>query len=469
MAEAELAVTLRSRLKMRIGRSSILSTCLSGGIFLLERFFQANEVLFYFADGLVFFMLGVVGALAAHTFRESRLAIARALPWLAAFGILVGAAKWGVIFIPLQATYLPASMIQGLRHLDGLLLITGHAALLLFGLRLTAGRSLGWRSAASMGLGTLAIAAYGLGLPGAMLSGQGPILQGREVAAFYPRPARALHWAAWAFLLSVPLGPLAIPLEGGRSFRLAGVPVEVGLIGGGLFLTLTLFGGLEALRWESLRRIERAERREAILEERYRLAKELKDGAIQNLVATGMLIGAIEADLPDAARPHLHLMERQLQGVVDRLRTYLMELKPMDWEEPDLYRGLCLLVEEFQANSLLPVQLDLQEGLSVAPEAGRDLYMVVHEALSNIRRHSGARQVRLALRQTGEHWLLEVADDGEGFDPATTAGPGLERMTLGAVRLGGAVHVDAAPGGGTLVTVTLPIRHNGTTTSGVEA
>ncbi|MFZ5828312.1 MAG: sensor histidine kinase [Bacillota bacterium] len=451
-------------------------------------FFEANQVVFHFADGLVFFLLGVVGALAAHTFRESRLAIVGALPWLALFGLLVGAAKWGVIFVPLQAAYLPEEALHALRHLDGLLLVAGHAALLIFGLRLTAGEDLRWWATASLLLGIAgtsialalspmltwevaarALAAYGFGLPGAVLAGQGLIRQGREVAAFYPRPARALHWAAWAFLLSVPLGPLAIPLEGGPSFRLAGVPVEVGLIAGGLFLMLTLFGGLEALRWENLRRIERAERREAMLEERYRLAKELKDGAIQDLVATGMLIGAIEPDLPPAAQSHLHLVERQLQSVVDRLRTYLMDLRPMDWEEPDLYRGLRLLVEEFQANSLLPVELELQEGLTVAPEVGRDLYLVVHEALSNIRRHSGARQVRLALRPAGTGWLLEVADDGEGFDPAGTAGPGLERMSLSAARAGGEVRVESTPGHGTRVALALPYMHNGNTPSGVEA
>lgn len=92
-----------------------------------------------------------------------------------------------------------------------------------------------------------------------------------------------------------------------------------------------------------------------MLEERYRLAKELNDGVIQDLVAAGYLLGAVEPDLwEEGSQRDLRQIERQLQGVVERLRTYLIDLAPMDWSEPDLYRGLELLVAEFQANALLP-------------------------------------------------------------------------------------------------------------------
>jgi hypothetical protein len=71
----------------------------------VREFFSLNQMVIYFVYGQVFFVLGLI--LALQSWRHTRLALARSLKWLAAFGIIHGLHEWGHVFIPLQAEYLP--------------------------------------------------------------------------------------------------------------------------------------------------------------------------------------------------------------------------------------------------------------------------------------------------------------------------------------------------------------------------
>jgi signal transduction histidine kinase len=448
-------------------------------------FFQTNLMVIQFGYGLVFFLMGFGAALAGWAFRESRLAVTHNLPWLAAFGLGVGLAQWGVIFIPLQSAYLPPEWLAVLTGLHGLLLVGAYACLLVFGLRLLAYfEPARWWLSGALAAGLVACvaaawlssdpvdwqmgahltAAYVLGLPGAVLAARGLLLQRRDVAAFYPRSARALLVAAWAFILSVPLGPLAVPSTVSSVHAVWGVPIQVPLALGGLVLAWSLLSGLEALRVENARRVERAERREAMLEERYKLAKELSDGVIQDLFAAAMLMGAAGLSLPEEDKATLRQVEKQLQTVVDRLRLYVMDLEPARPNETDLYVGLQALVDDFRANSLLHATLDLDPGLTVNPNALGAVYAVVQEALSNVRRHAHASLVTLTLHRQGDALCLTIADNGRGLgDESFVHGAGLERMARGAEALNGALTVGEAPGGGTRVVLTMPAYNHGNT------
>lgn len=306
---------------------------------LVRLFFEANLPVIYFAYGLVFFLMGFSAALGARIFKASRLAVARALPWLAGFGALVGLSEWGVVFIPLQSVYLPETWLDGLHVLHSAVMVGAHLCLLSFGLQLTVigDRHRRLLMLTALGIGVIGvglgrhtashlIAAYGLGLPGAALSARGILLARGEIVDAYPHSARWLLIAAWTFILSVPLGPLAMPVPGGRPAMLLGVPVEVPLAFGGLVLAWSLLYGLEVLHLEHARRLERAERREAVLEERHRLAKALNDGVIQDLFAAGMLMGAVRLDLPSEQFKVLGTAQEQMQGAVERLRAFIMEL-----------------------------------------------------------------------------------------------------------------------------------------------
>jgi signal transduction histidine kinase len=92
------------------------------------------------------------------------------------------------------------------------------------------------------------------------------------------------------------------------------------------------------------------------------------------------------------------------------------------------------------------------------PEGHRTcVYRVVQEALHNVSRHAEAHKVQIAVRQAGGGLLLTVQDDGKGFDPQLVRGLGLLGMEERAKHLGGTFHIRSQMGGGTLLTVSLPL------------
>jgi signal transduction histidine kinase len=114
----------------------------------------------------------------------------------------------------------------------------------------------------------------------------------------------------------------------------------------------------------------------------------------------------------------------------------------------------------------LPITVDTGENVPrLPPELEAGCFRVVQEAVTNALRHARATTIRVRLMSLGGELLLEVADDGAGFDPATTTGGfGLTGMRERAELLGGALAVVSAPGRGTTITLRVPA----VTTTGAE-
>ncbi|MDQ6749092.1 MAG: ATP-binding protein, partial [Candidatus Dormibacteraeota bacterium] len=90
-------------------------------------------------------------------------------------------------------------------------------------------------------------------------------------------------------------------------------------------------------------------------------------------------------------------------------------------------------------------------------EQSADVVQLVREALSNVRRHSGASTCRVTLRLEPDEAVLEIDDDGEGFDAAVSRpGMGLDNLRRRADGLGGVARIDSIPGEGTVVSIRLP-------------
>jgi signal transduction histidine kinase len=93
----------------------------------------------------------------------------------------------------------------------------------------------------------------------------------------------------------------------------------------------------------------------------------------------------------------------------------------------------------------------------LASQAG-DVVQLAREALSNVSRHAEAATCRVSLYRDEDGGVLEVDDDGRGFDPTrtTAAGQGLRNLRERAERLGGQAEIDSAPGQGTRIRVIIP-------------
>ena len=167
-------------------------------------------------------------------------------------------------------------------------------------------------------------------------------------------------------------------------------------------------------------------KRLAVLEDRERIAKDLHDGAIQSLFAVGMgLQGSALLAGDDELRARLQHAVEELDRVIRDLRNYIFGLRPGILADRQLDQALDGLADELQERTgvLTVTQVDPQAAAELAGRAA-DVVQLAREALSNVSRHAGATTCRVSLYHHGDSAVLEVDDDGRGFDPAHPPGTG---------------------------------------------
>ncbi len=197
-----------------------------------------------------------------------------------------------------------------------------------------------------------------------------------------------------------------------------------------------------------------------VLEDRERIAKELHDGVIQSLFAVGMGLQATAlASGDEELSRRVEGAVAELDRVIRDLRNYIFGLRPGILADRQLDQALRHLGEEFQQRSGVVTIVDVDPGIAAELSArASDLVQLARESLSNVGRHADASTCRMALYRQGESAVLEVDDDGKGFDPATARrGDGLTNLENRAEALGGKVSIDSSPAQGTTVRVIVPV------------
>ena len=197
-------------------------------------------------------------------------------------------------------------------------------------------------------------------------------------------------------------------------------------------------------------------------EERRRIARDLHDvvlqdlsGAIQSLRLTHLRTKGNGSGMELNLEEELEALRRASSG----LRSAMYDLRH-EKEQPFVKAVESLVEHNRQAASERNTELVIEEGFpqELPAEISVELVRVLQEALTNVRRHSGARNVEVGLRMEGEALVAGVSDDGRGFDPASTrAGVGLSAMRERVEGLGGKIEVRSPPGEGTNVTVRIPL------------
>lgn len=201
------------------------------------------------------------------------------------------------------------------------------------------------------------------------------------------------------------------------------------------------------------RRLLEVERERALLLERERLTRDMHDGLGSSLV--GSLV-EVERGEVDPGRLTVILRE-----CVDELRSVIDSLEPIGH---DLVALLSNLRQRFElrlqtAGLVLEWQMDdLPELAWMGPPEALHVMRIVQEVLTNAIRHSAAKRVRVATHLVGDAVQLNIADNGNGFDTATTpSGRGMHSLRQRMALLGGSLHIESAPGSGTHVRLNLPV------------
>jgi signal transduction histidine kinase len=197
-----------------------------------------------------------------------------------------------------------------------------------------------------------------------------------------------------------------------------------------------------------------------VLEDRERIGKELHDGVIQSLFAVGMhLQGLATATGDDNISRNLESAVEDIDGAIRDLRNYIFGLRPGILADRQLGQALRELGAEFETRSGVVTVVDVDP--TVAAElasVAADVVQVTREALSNVGRHANATTCRVSLRRDEGSAVLEIDDDGRGFQPDTHgAGMGLVNLGERVTSLGGSFGVEGSAGEGTTVRATLPL------------
>lgn len=464
----------------------------------LQAFFSHNHVFVYFIYGLAFFLMGF--SVAFYVRRPSTFRLGRYLWLLAGFGLLHGVAEWVYFFSPHCID--PGN----LDTFTGTVLSASHAALIAlsftflfsFGISLVA-TTLGWRKwllwvpVAVMALWAFAFifnqdgrltqewlamaeifSRYAMALPGAAMTSIGLYLQRSEIRALhYPPLERALLGASASFAIYALAGGLLVPPAGffpaniiNASVALnIGVPVQILRAMAGIFMAYFVIRGLDLYEIENRNRLAALRQREQIWLERERIRRDLHDGVIQSIYGLSLglnhALGILKKD-PPSCRAKLEDLSTRANSIIAGLRSYLQEMK-FSAGLPD---KVLLIVEDLLADFTATTGLvpdfrcrGAQEG-KMEDMQREHFYHMTAEILSNIKRHSGAKNVEVDMDLGSKGLRLTIRDNGAGFLPQKVfpLGMGLTILRERAALAGGLVDIESKPGRGTEITIWLPYR-----------
>lgn len=222
-----------------------------------------------------------------------------------------------------------------------------------------------------------------------------------------------------------------------------------------------VIGGI-VLRRETQRRIQaetslhQSETEQAILAERNRLASDLHDSVTQGLYGivlhAGAASGQLAAGNTQQTKDYLDEIKTAAREGLGEMRLLIFELRPPVLEKEGLVAALeaRLYAVEKRAGLAVMLKSDLEGSLPKALEEG--LYRIAQEGLNNILKHAQAMQVQVNLRQTGEKVILEIIDNGLGFnlqEGLESGGMGLPGMQARVSAINGSLEIDTHPGEGT--------------------
>ena len=202
-------------------------------------------------------------------------------------------------------------------------------------------------------------------------------------------------------------------------------------------------------------------------DERRRIARELHDETCQTLAALGMkLDAALSAPTPETVHERLTEARAFAGRTLADIHALIYDLRPSVLDDLGLFPAIRWLAE----HSLTPANIAYRcevtlPGHKLSSERETTLFRAIQEAIRNVARHSEATQVLIQVEEHEHDLLVEIEDDGHGFDPASVTVPGPSGRGLGLLGMrerlamvGGAVEVISSPDAGTRVVLRVPFK-----------
>jgi PAS domain S-box-containing protein len=204
-------------------------------------------------------------------------------------------------------------------------------------------------------------------------------------------------------------------------------------------------------------------------EERKRISRDLHDNTAQSLL---LFIHKLDAEITDPKnRSSKHFKQKLLElnsmarDVLEDIRGYAQDLRPAILDHMGLISALEWMGDKLTAESGIEVVVQSKELKCQLPhEAELLLFRMAQEAFANIKRHSGASRVAVTLESENDRMRMIIIDNGKGFKVPALLGDlsnsdklGLLGMQERAQLLGGTMKIQSEPGGGTTITIKIPV------------
>ncbi|MBN1889608.1 MAG: GAF domain-containing protein [Thermoflexales bacterium] len=209
---------------------------------------------------------------------------------------------------------------------------------------------------------------------------------------------------------------------------------------------------------------DRLRQQAAVLEERQRIGRDLHDSITQSLYGLAALAEAgqlqLETGALDALGHTFGFMGEATCQALREMRLFIYQLRPLALEQEGLVGAIHERLAAVEGRANVQARLLADETIRLPQPVEVALYQITCEALNNALRHARAASVSVCLSREGEAVLLEIVDDGCGFDPATLSpgGMGLANMRARIEEIGGRLDIVTQPGRGTQVKMMVESR-----------
>jgi signal transduction histidine kinase len=203
---------------------------------------------------------------------------------------------------------------------------------------------------------------------------------------------------------------------------------------------------------------------------RKKLSRDLHDGPTQGIAAIAMRLNYVQMLMdrdPGQVRKELAQLEEMARRTTKEIRHMLFTLRPLILESQGLQAALEQYITKLAEADPMPVHLRAAPGVDQALDRNTQgvTFYIIEEAIGNARKHAGAQNIWVRLYVRGRVFFAEVEDDGTGFDVDTVQVTYDERGSLGMINMqeraeliDGKLVIASAPGEGTKVELSIPLR-----------